>query len=303
MKIWRRLSKAGAVQLKGAVYALPYSDEHYEFFQWLTSEVSTMKGDAAFVRVETIETMKNSEIIGIFNQQREKDYGVLMKDLEDLARKISSVRKGGKAQDNKKLTEQMIRLDKEFQGIRAVDFFSSNAGEEIKRHFKTLQSEMRDMTESGGKEQKITLAPKRIEDYQNMTWVTRKRPFVDRMASAWLIKKFIDKNAVFRFIDEKDIDSLDKGAVAFDIRSGEFTHIGEMCTFEVLVKSFNLKDKTLRKIAEIVHELDIKDGKYSNAEAKGVEGLLRGIRKTVATDEDGLGKGIEMFEMLYASKS
>ena len=115
-------------------------------------------------------------------------------------------------------------------------------------------------------------------------------------------KKFIDKNAVFRFIDEKDIDSLGKGAIAFDIRGGEFTHIGEMCTFEVLVKSFNLKDKTLRKIAEIVHELDIKDGKYSNDEAKGIECLLSGIRKTAKTDAEALEKGMEVFEMLYASK-
>ena len=133
MKVWRKLAKAGAVQLKGAVYTLPYSEEHYEFFQWLVSEVTSMKGDAAFVRVENIETMKNSEIISLFNQQREKDYGVLMKNLEELERKISSVRKGGGTQNNKKLTDRMTRIEKEFEGIRAVDFFSSKAGENLKK--------------------------------------------------------------------------------------------------------------------------------------------------------------------------
>ena len=303
MKVWRRLAKAGAIQFKGAVYILPYSEEHYEFFQWLVSEVISVKGDAAFVRVENIETMKNSEIISLFNQQREKDYSVLMKNLEELERKVSSVRKGGGTQNNKKLMDQMTRIGKEFEGIQAVDFFSSKAGESLKKNIKALESGLKGISGTGAKEQKITLAQKRAQNYQNMTWATRKRPFVDRMASAWLIKKFIDKNAVFRFIDEKDIDSLGKGAIAFDIRGGEFTHIGEMCTFEVLVKSFNLKDKTLRKIAEIVHELDIKDGKYSNDEAKGIECLLSGIRKTAKTDAEALEKGMEVFEMLYASKT
>jgi hypothetical protein len=303
MKVWRRLAKAGAVQFKGAAYLLPHSEEHYEFFQWLVSEVTFMKGDAAFVRVENIETMKNSEIISLFNQQREKDYGVLMKNLEELERKVSSVRKGGGTQNNKKLMDQMTRIGKEFKGIQAVDFFSSKAGENLKKNIKALELGLKGISSAGVKEQKITLTQKRTEDYQNMTWATRKRPFVDRMASAWLIKKFIDKNAVFRFIDEKDIGSLGKGVTAFDVRDGEFTHRGDMCTFEVLVKSFNLKDKALRKIAEIVHELDVKDEKYSNAEAKGIEGLLIGIRKTVTTDEEVLKKGMEVFEMLYASKT
>ncbi|RJQ38694.1 MAG: ChrB protein, partial [Nitrospiraceae bacterium] len=174
--------------------------------------------------------------------------------------------------------------------------------ENLKKNIKALESGLKEISGIGVREQKITLAQKRTEDYQNMTWATRKRPFIDRMASAWLIKKFIDKNSVFRFIDEKDIGSLGKGVIAFDVRDGEFTHKGDMCTFEVLVKSFNLKDKALRKIAEIVHELDIKDGKYSNDEAKGIEGLLSGIRKTAKTDAGALEKGMEVFEMLYASK-
>ena len=135
----------------------------------------------------------------------------------------------------------------------------------------------------------------KIEEYQDKTWATRKRPFVDRFASAWLIKKFIDENASFVFIDENNLDKMDKDVIPFDIRGGRFTHAGDLCTFEVLMKSFSLKDKTLRKIAEIVHELDVKDDKFSNPEAKGIEDILSGIRKTAKDDNESLGKGIAIF--------
>jgi len=144
---------------------------------------------------------------------------------------------------------------------------------------------------------------KEIDDYQDKTWATRKKPFVDRFASAWLIKKFIDKNASFTFIDEKDLENMSKDVIPFDIRGGRFTHEGDLCTFEVLTKSFNLKDKTLRKIAEIVHELDMKDEKFRTPEAKGIEDILSGIRKTVKDDHEALRKGMTIFELLYVSKA
>ncbi|HSB51600.1 MAG TPA: chromate resistance protein ChrB domain-containing protein, partial [Dissulfurispiraceae bacterium] len=119
---------------------------------------------------------------------------------------------------------------------------------------------------------------------------------------AWLIKKFVDVKAVFEFADEKDISKLGKGRVAFDVRGGGFTHTGDLCTFEVLLKAFGLKDKALRKIAEIVHQLDLKDDRYLAPEAKGVEEILLGLRKTAENDVDALAKGISVFEMLYASQ-
>ncbi|HWR72547.1 MAG TPA: chromate resistance protein ChrB domain-containing protein, partial [Nitrospirota bacterium] len=147
----------------------------------------------------------------------------------------------------------------------------------------------------------ITL--KRAKDYQEKTWATRKNPFVDRMASAWLIRRFIDPKAVFTFIDERNIGSLDAAAVPFDMRGAAFTHVGDLCTFEVLVKSFGIRDKTVKKIAEIVHDLDVKDDKYRRPETSGVEDILAGIRKTAKSDADGLERGMAAFEMLYQSKS
>ena len=303
MKIWRRLAKAGAVQLKGAIYILPYNEETFELCQWLVSEVTSMKGEGDFVRVNKIETMNEKEIIDLFNHQRERDYSIIEKGLEQFERKISSIRKGTGIQNNKKLSEQFNKYLKEFEEIKKIDFFSSKAGNDLKKRIKSIEGEIKIVSGFAIQEKKVMIIPKRIEDYQGKTWVTRKKPFVDRMASAWLIRKFIDKKVGFGFISEQDVEDLKKDSIAFDVRGGEFTHVGDMCTFEVLVKTFGLKDKSLKKIAEIIHELDIKDEKYKNSEAKGIEEILIGIRKTAKDDAEILEKGMAVFEMLYASKS
>jgi hypothetical protein len=301
MKIWRRLAKAGAILIKGAVYVLPYNDENNELYQWLVSEVASLKGEGAFVSVDKIETMSDSEIIELFNFQRGRDYNLIEKNMEELERKTSSVRKGTGMPDHKKLLDPLNKLLKEFEDVQKIDFFSSKTGIALKKKIEILQKEMQGLSKSGER-QTLEVISRNIEDYQGRIWVTRKRPFVDRMASAWLIKKFIDKKAVFRFADEYDIGKLDRDSVSYDVSGGTFTHIGDMCTFEVLIKSFGLKDKPLKKIAEMVHELDMKDEKYKNPEVKGIEDILTGIRKTVKDDVASLERGMMVFEMLYASK-
>lgn len=300
MRVWRRLAKSGAIQFKGAVYVLPYNEEHYELFQWLSSEVASMNGEASFVKVETIETIKDSELIALFNLQREKDYYNTGNALEELERKLENIKKGAAMQDLKKLSELFDKYSREFNEVQRVDFFSSNGGNILKQRFEETWDGFKRIS---GMETKIkTVVPRHAEDYQWRTWVTRKKPFVDRMASAWLVKKFIDKSAVFKFIEEKEKEHIDKRDVLFDIAGGEFTHTGTLCTFETLLGSFNLKDKALKKIAEIVHELDIRDGLHQNPETRGVEEILRGIKKTTKDDAEVLKKGMELFEMLYASK-
>ena len=303
MKIWRRLSKAGAVQLKGAVYILPYSEEHYELCQWLVSEVTAMQGEGTFVVVEKVETITGSDIVDLFNRQRESDYHAVEKGVEELERKIQGIKKGSASLKDKKLFEEFSKHIKEFEDIRRIDFFSSKAGESLRKKIRDLEIEIKKLTGGDIKEQPSEIARKNIEDYRGKVWVTRKKPFIDRMASAWLIKKYIDANAVFNFMDENETDNPDKDMIAFDVRTGEFTHVGDMCTFEVLVKSFGFKERTLKKIAEIVHDLDLKDDKYSSAEAKGLEEILNGIRKTAKDDKDALEKGMSVFEMLYVSKT
>lgn len=307
MKIWRKLANAGAVQIKGAVYILPYNEENYEFFQWLISEVISMGGEGAFVKVQQIETMKDNEIIVLFNKQRESEYKRIEKGLDEFERKLSSIKKGSKGPHTKTLFTKLNKYKKEYEDIRKRDFFSSKPGLTIENKLKDISVVIKDISGFYEKRPKTisgTLIPlKKVENYKRKIWVTREKPFVDRMASAWLIKKFIDKKASFQFIDEKEIENLDKSMIVFDMRGGEFTHVGDLCTFEVLLKAFGLKNKTLKKIAEIVHELDVKDEKFEISEAKGIEEILIGIRKTLKDNTEALEKGMAVFEMLYASKT
>lgn len=301
VKIWRKLAKAGAIKLKGAVYILPYSEEHYEFLQWLDSEVTSLKGDGTLIVAEKIENMTRSEIINLFDQQRALDYKDVWNTAGEIERKISSIKKGTGTHNAGRLSAQFNKCLKEFEGLHRVDFFSSFSGTELKKKMRALESEFKEVSGITVKSRPAAVAAKRIDDYCGRTWTTRKNPFVDRMASAWLIRKFVDKRAVFQFIDEKELKGLDKNSVVFDMRGGEFTHTGDRCTFEVLVKSFTLKDRALKRIAGIVHELDIKDEKFKNAEATGIEEILKGIRKTAKADAAALEKGMAVFEMLYAS--
>jgi len=305
IKIWRRIVKGGAVQLKGAVYVLPHNEEHYEFCQWLMAEVAALGGDGDFVITDKFEMLTNSDIISLFKSQREADYNALEKKLNELDVKLSSVEKGSKLKNAENLRSQLDKLLKEYMDIKEIDFFPIGASLKAGKKISSVQRMMATVLKpSGAKEtnRKKTIIPRRNpDDYKGRVWITRKNPFVDRMASAWLIRKFIDKDAVFQFIDGHESGNVDENAVVFDMKDGEITHIGDHCSFEVFVRSFGIKDKAVKKIAEFVHELDIKDEKFNAPEAKGIEGILMGIRRTGKNDEDILERGMDVFEMLYAS--
>lgn len=301
MKIWRKLLNTGALPFKNSVYILPYTEEHHEFLTWLVTEILSLKGEGSFVRVEKIEMIDNQQIITLFNQQRESDYRHIQRKFDEIERNITSARSGGASLNKKNITHQIRKCQRDFENIRKIDFFISERGLEVGERLEKIVATLNGLTGIETTKQAVTIVPARIEDYQNKIWATRKRPFVDRFASAWLIKKFIDKNASFTFIDEKDGENMGKDIILFDIRGGRFTHTADLCTFEVLIKSFSLKDKTLRKVAEIVHELDLKDNKFRTPEAKGIENILYGIRKTAKNDYESMERGTAIFEMLYAS--
>jgi hypothetical protein len=302
MKIWRKLAKAGAVQLKGAVYVLPATDEREELLQWLMGEVKAMGGDGAFVKTAEIMTMDETDIRELFLRQAEKEYRGFEKRLDVLERKVQSVRKGTRSTTNDLFGGEAAKLGREFAELRKRDFFQSPLGAVMQKRMQALESGRKGLGRSSPGTTAV-VAPKRISQYSGRAWVTRKKPFVDRMASAWLIRKFIDGKAVFKFIDDRELAGLARNAVSFDMHNAQFTHAGDLCTFEVLVKAFNIKDKAVRKIAELVHELDVQDDKYTNAESTGVENVLRGIRKTAQDDTEVLERGMTVFEMLYQSKS
>ncbi|MBS3908683.1 MAG: chromate resistance protein [Actinobacteria bacterium] len=289
------------MQLKGTVYILPYNEEHYEFFQWLVSEIVSLGGEGAFARVEAIENMEERDIVDLFNRQREEEYGQIEKGIDELERRANSIRQGSENPGIKALLEKVNKYLREFDEVKRKDFFASNAGIRLEKRLKVIEDLIKGLSGIDSKRSVPAVVVKRLEEYQGKRWVTRKRPFVDRMASAWLIRKFIDEKATFDFIDEEELKALGKDVVAFDAMGAEFTHQMDMCTFEVLIKSFRLKSKALKNIAEIVHELDIKDDRHKKPEAKGVEEILIGIRKTAKDDRQALEQGMVVFEMLYAS--
>jgi hypothetical protein len=302
MRIWRRLARTGAVQLKGAVYILPDSDEHRELFQWIIGEVKALGGDGSFVRTSRIETLSDNEVRALFNEQRDAEYRELDKAIDGLDRKVQSGRKSAVAGVREGVAGPLAALRKTYEDIGSRDFFHAPRGRETGKRLLSLESALKGLREPDAAKPQ-PLARKDPKAYRKKVWVTRKRPFIDRMASAWLIRRFVDPEASFRFIDEKELGALAPGETAFDMQGGEFTHHGELCTFEVLVRSFGIKDRAVRKIAEMVHDLDLKDDKYGSAAAGGVEEVLTGIRKTAKDDYAMLDQGMEVFEMLYRSRT
>lgn len=306
MQMWRRLSLSGAVQLKDAVYILPYSGEHHNFFKRIISDVLSLGGEGFFVSLDRIEGITNEEIKGLFNKEREKDYERLIGAIDKVELDLSNLLRGRSKGSSKKLTQSLERLIDEYHLIKKRDFFGCPASEAaknkidyIRERLIALKKEDDDDSHSNLKTLQIPYAT--IADYKGKVWVTRARPYVDRISSAWLIKRFIDTNAEFVFVSEEQVPFHDDRHIGFDIQGGKFSHVGDLCTFETLIRSFRIKAKGLKKIAQIIHDLDIKDNKYNIAEAAGIEAILMGLRSSSNDDHLILNKGIEIMDMLYTA--
>ena len=277
--VWRRFRKIGALQLTTSTYLLPDQPAHYEHFQWLTKFIRDSGGDATLVRVREIEGMPNEKLVALFNEARDREYGAIRKSLRNLERDRKSRAEPG---------EQLHRVVRQFRDLRSIDFFNSSRGQEIEMQLQKLERK----TAAKGALPKI-----HPEDYRERTWLTRPRPQIDRTGSAWLIRKFIDPKARFAFAHKV---SAHRKAVSFDMLEAEFSHVGEECTFETLTKRFTIRDKAVRKIAEMVHDADLEDDKFQRPEGIGIDRVLKGWGKEGLADEEILRRGFECFDALYA---
>ena len=306
VKIWRKLVKTGAVQLKGGVYILPYSEEHHEALQWLLAELPGLKGEGLLITTDSIEPLQQQEIIALFDAQRRPQYQEIEKKIDEYSGRIRNLRKGGKDKKSTPLFRQFEKIQANFQTVLQRDFFQSELGQELATQITALRKQLEELT-AGEKGQRATTSTalpngREIANFSGLTWLTRKRPFVDRMASAWLIRRFIDPKASFGFRDETELNNLNnEQEVSYDVRKGDFTHRDDLCTFEVLIKSFGLEEKGLTSLSRIVHDIDIKDGKFAVHEAYGVEMIIKGIRNMALSDNETLEQGIAIFEALYLS--
>lgn len=301
-KVWRKLSKIGAVKLKSAVYLLPESEEHVEILTWLVAEISSLGGEGAFAQSPTIAPFSRKELVDLFNRQSDRNYQQLNEQLDRLEQKISRKTQNIKI---KNLTNQVNKLQRELYSIKKTDFFSSKRGIESERRIQDLKNEVDRLMTAEKKhipvaDSRLHISLRENKDYQKKTWITRKNPFVDRMACAWLIRSFIDSQAKFVFID--DTHPLpDAHQVSYDISRGDFTHVNDLCTFEVLQIAFDLHNPGLAKLSRIVHAIDLREEKNATPEAEGVEMILAGIRKTTTDSNSALERGMDVFAALYAS--
>ena len=292
VRVWRRLRAVGAVALKRTVYLLPDTPDHYEHFQWLTQEIQREGGEATLLRVEQIENMSPQDVIRLFHEAREPEFrrlaGRYRKLLLSLDRKSAATRP--------RVQAELAQLEKEYEKLHELDFFGAPTGAEVERLREALAMRTRPSEEPRRRE-KVTGD---LRELRGRQWITRRRPHVDRLASAWLIKRFIDPEATFLFADPKDFPT---GAIPFDTPGAEFSHVGEDCTFETLLKRAGLRDRRLTRLAEIVHEADLRDGKFPRDEARGVDLVIRGFLAANADDHQVLEHGLALFEGLYTGAS
>jgi hypothetical protein len=278
--VWRRLKKMGAVQIKTSTYLLPDEPAQYEQFQWLAQQIRDYDGDSTLVRAHEIEGLTKERVIVMFNDARAKDYGELRKALQSfIARR--------KKMDAEETVSELERLTRRFREVRAVDFFDSPRGHDVAMLLRRAE----------GPQRSRQLETLDVKLYQGKTWLTRPRPEIDRVGSAWLIARFIDRKPKFVFASTADAIP---GAIPFDMLDAEFSHHGNYCTFETLTRRFAISDKSLVKIGEMIHDADLDDARFQRVEAIGIDRVLKGWAKEGLSDQEILRRGFECFDALYA---
>lgn len=276
--VWRKLRRFGALQLPSSGYVLPNTAQNQEHFEWLAAAIRKYKGQASVVQVHAIDDRPHQQLVQEFIQARSADYEELLKALK-------------KKRSLSKHEPQLSRVRKRFQEITAIDFFNSPLRSRVEELLVRADSgEVADANQRGGRLKK---------QYLNRSWVTRPRPGIDRVSSAWLIRRFIDSNAKFVFSDDP---KRHPDAIPFDMfQAGGFGHRGEDCTFETLRKEFAIRDPKVATLAEIIHDADLGDEKFGQGEGLGLDRVLIGWAQQGMSDEELLRRGMELIDGLYHS--
>ena len=283
VSVWRKLQKYGALNWKNCAYILPLGANNLERFQWLAAEVQKYQGEASVVEVPLIHGFTHKQVMTLFNSARTTQYESLIRDARLALRSAASRSKAQQLLD-------FSRFNRRLADVNAIDFFGCGKRKEAEDLTKELEARAR------GDSAEKTGSKKKAGGYRDRVWQTRPRPEVDRVGSAWLIRHFIDPKARFVFSGDPEAHP---GAVRFDMFGGEFTHVGDDCTFEVLIKHFRLHDKRLKQISQLVHDADLQDDKFGRPEGKAIELITKGWGKMDWTDKEILGKGFELFDALY----
>jgi hypothetical protein len=259
---------------------LPNNPVNLERLEWLAREIRRFKGEASVLQVQAIDDLSPHALQDLFRRARATDY-------ESLIEEIQKLKPGTKGPST-----NFLRLQRKYEEIAEIDFFNNPLRKKAEAMLK--QAERPRVEEEKERGEMASKA-----NYQNRTWMTRPRPGIDRVSSAWLITRFIDSNAQFVFSKEPKTHA---GAVPFDMfQAGGFGHEEDHCTFETICRRFGIKDKGVRLIAEAIHDADLEDGRYGRSEGIAINNILRGWDRQGLSNEDLLKRGMELIEGLYLS--
>jgi hypothetical protein len=295
VKIWRRLQRVGAVAIKNSVYVLPKSDQTLEDLQWILREIAEGGGEASLCEAGFVEGLSDSQIEALFRAARDADYASIADEARELSKKLHPRRADEDARSE--LETDASRLRKRLAEVAALDFFDALGRQTAEGLVSNLEARVRSADNVERHESVEDLA-----DYRKRVWVTRKGIHIDRMGSAWLIKRFIDPDAKFKFVPARGYRP-EMGEIRFDMFDAEFTHEGDRCTFEVLIARLVPNAGGLRAIAEIIHDIDLKDSKFERTEAAGIDALITGICTRYKDDDERLQRGSAIFDDLFESFS
>jgi len=295
VKIGRRLQRIGAVPVKNSVYVLPDSDQSFEDFQWTRIEIIDGDGDASICRAEFIDGLTSDQIRQVFRTARNTDYAAIAASAREL---WATARSSGRSAPRNRppAADDVAKLRRRLASVTAIDFFDAPERATAVEALDLLEAELQP-ERSAPRAKRATRANR--DEYHGRTWVTREGVFVDRMASAWLIRRFIDSDARFRFVREETYRPA-RAELRFDMFEGEFTHEGDRCTFEVLVDRFVPDDAALRTLGEVVHDIDLRDGKFGREDAAGIERVLTAIVRASDDDSVRVERASQLFDDLYA---
>ena len=297
VKIWRRLQSLGAVAIKNSVYVIPKNEETFEDFQWVLREIVEGGGEASICAASFIEGLSDDQVEALFQAARDADYAQIAEDAKGILDSVPSNATAMINEDKTEIEVNLARLNKKLSSVTALDFFRAPGKESAETLLKQLETRLREVRKKAEAEsnesEKLCLV-----ELRGRTWVTRKGLYVDRIACAWLIRRFIDPEAQFRFVSSKGYRPR-AGEIQFDMFEGDFTHEGDLCTFEVLVERLFSRDQALVEISKIIHDLDLKDTKFKKPETAGIGGLIKGLASVHKSDEARLERGSAIFDDLY----
>jgi hypothetical protein len=291
VKTGRRLARLGAVPLKNSVYVLPRTDAAVEDFQWVRRELVEGGGEATVVEAHLVEGLSDAEVEALFRDARDGEYREIATELRAVAKRLPAK---STVQQRAEVAGEITRYERRIEEITAIDFFSAPGRETVAGLLTALKQRVQ-----AGEAPSHKPAEHTAEHYRKRTWVTRAGIHVDRIASAWLIRRFIDPDARFKFVPAKGYEPA-KREVRFDMFEAEFSHEGDACTFEVLCSRLQVRAPGLPAIAEIVHDIDLKDGKYARPETDGVAALIAGLALLHRDDDARLEHGERLFDQLLA---